>query len=461
MLDLKRHKALVYGLGATGIAVARFLSRAGAKVTAVDDRSVEELGEAANTAKDLGVEVICGFSGRTVPPGTTLVIPSPGVPPFNSALRDAEDKRIPVISEIELASCFIDVPTIAVTGTNGKTTTTELVGHIFRFWNKKVFVGGNIGTPLIAALEEEEKPDIFVVEVSSFQLLYIDSFRPRVAVVLNMGSDHLDYHGDIESYRSAKRRISENMKAGDLLVVNADDPACVSLGRSSAASVTFFSSKRTLERGIFSDGDSLVFRKDQGEEERYHLLGVRLRGRHNRENYMAAIAAARHLGCPWNVIHEALKTFEGLPHRVECLGRWKGVSFFDDSKATNVDAVAAALESFDEPVILLMGGRNKGEDFGRLAGTMKKKVKRLILFGEAGPQIDEALGDIVATEIGEKLGDAVDAAVSGAEAGDIVLLSPGCASFDEFRNYSERGDYFRNRLGDIMTRGSGLEWNVK
>lgn len=445
-LNLEGKQVLVYGLGTTGIAVAEFLAGRGARVRAVDDRPLAELSDAAALLKNRAITVECAPPQPSLPPGTELVIPSPGVPPGNPVLTEAESLNIPVMSEIELAFAFISRPLMAVTGTNGKTTTTELAGHMLKLWGKEVFLGGNLGTPLITCAGKDSGLDFLVVEVSSFQLQRVQDFRPRVAVLLNLGSDHLDYHGTLENYRAAKKRIFENMGPGDLAVLNADDPSYRELAESLAAPVIPFSSTGVLEKGIFADGQNLRFRRDGSAEEVYSLEHVKLRGRHNRENIMAAIAAVRSWECPREVVQAALESFRGLPHRVEEVGSWKGVRFFDDSKGTNVDAVVRALEAFEEPLVLLMGGRDKKEDFSRLEAPLREKVRELILFGEAGQRIGAVLGGIVSTSIEETLSAAIDGAVSKARPGEVVLLSPGCASFDEFHSYGERGDFFKNKL---------------
>ncbi len=449
-MDLVSGHTLVYGLGTTGIAVARFLADEGAQVLAVDDRPLADLHEAVRVLKGSDIEIRGNFAGGSMPPETTMVVASPGVPPANPVLREAAEKGINLISEIELAFHYLEKPIVAVTGTNGKTTTTELIGHILRQWGKKIFLGGNIGTPLVTAARRDADYDFLVVEVSSFQLLHISAFRPRVAVVLNMGSDHLDYHGSLEAYRAAKGRIMENMGPGDLVIANADDRACCEAAGKSTARVIYFSSTGSLDAGIYRAGDVLVLRGNNCPEERYPLDACKLRGRHNLENCMAAILAARECGCPRDVIVEALRTFRGLPHRVEYAGTRNGVAFYDDSKGTNVDAVIAALESFEEPVVLLLGGRSKEEGFRRLAPLVREKVRRLILFGEAAPAIEGMLGGITATTRTGGLGHALDEALKQAEAGDVVLLSPGCASFDEFRNYRERGEFFKDHVSGSL-----------
>ena len=445
-MNLMEENVLVYGLGATGIATARFLAGEGAMVLAVDDRPQSELREVEAALEQINVDVRGGFAGSSLPREISLVIPSPGVPPSNQLLHEADAKGIDVISEIELASRFIQAPIIAVTGTNGKTTTTEFIAHVLREWGKRIFVGGNIGNPLVNCAKRDNDIDFLVVEVSSFQLERIRRFHPRAAVLLNLGSDHLDYHGSLDAYHAAKGRVFENMKAGDLAVLNADDPYSAELALSIEADILYFSAKRRLERGIFADGERLIVKTSAGDEEVFPGGSVRLVGRHNLENIMAGIAIVRYFGCPESLLQEGLATFVGLPHRMEHVATRRNVTYYNDSKGTNVDAVNAALESCEQPVVLLMGGRDKGENFGRLADSIRRKVRTLVLFGEAAPVIGNALGGLVPTTMKRTLGEAVDEALASARRGDTVLLSPGCSSFDEFRDYRERGEFFRDRV---------------
>ncbi|OPL16724.1 MAG: hypothetical protein AVO39_00065 [delta proteobacterium MLS_D] len=445
-MNLLEENILVYGIGATGIAAARFLAGEGAGVLAVDDRPLSELHEAEAALGKIGVNIRGGFAGSPLPREISLVVASPGVPPSNQLLREAEAKGVDVISEIELASRFIQAPIIAVTGTNGKTTTTEFIAHILRRWGKRIFVGGNIGNPLVNCAGRDDDIDFLVVEVSSFQLQRIRYFHPRIAVLLNVGSDHLDYHGSIDAYHAAKSRVFENMKADDLAILNADDPHSSELERSIEAEVLYFSVMHRLERGIFADGERLILKTSAGEDEVFSRESIRLVGRHNLENIMAGIVAVRHCGCPAEAIREGLATFVGPPHRMEHVATREDITYYNDSKGTNADAVSAALESCERPVVLLMGGRDKGENFGRLANSIRRKVRKLVLFGEAAPVIETALGGLVAITMKRTLGEAVDEALMSARRGDTVLLSPGCSSFDEFRDYRERGEFFRDRV---------------
>lgn len=440
-MELAGKHILVIGLGATGKAAARFLARRDARVAVTDTRPAADFREwltGENGTRSVGWVSYEPSSLR----GIDLVVPSPGVPPADPVLSAALRQGVPVWSEIELAARFLRIPMIAVTGTNGKTTGVSLLGEIFRECGTEAFVGGNIGTPLVECATAEGSARYAVVEVSSFQLQYIETFRPLVSLILNVTADHTDYHGSFEAYRRAKERIFENQGPGDRVVLNADDPFLTPPLCTPAAPIRWFSTLREPEEGIFLRGDRMILRAD-GAEEDYPLDMIRIPGRHNVENVMAAVLAARACGCSREGITGAVATFRGVPHRIEFAGEKGGVSFYDDSKGTNAGAVQRALETFSRPVILLMGGRDKDGDFASLAGTVRERVKRLVLFGEAAPQIGSLLGGIVPTEDAGPLEQAVGRAFREAAPGDVVLLSPGCASFDAYADYRHRGRHFK------------------
>ncbi|PIP06563.1 MAG: UDP-N-acetylmuramoyl-L-alanine--D-glutamate ligase, partial [Syntrophobacteraceae bacterium CG23_combo_of_CG06-09_8_20_14_all_50_8] len=310
-------------------------------------------------------------------------------------------------------------------------------------------VGGNIGQPLVGFTDGTQDADYAVVEVSSFQLQWIEHFCPFVAVLLNITCDHVNYHGTFAAYRRAKKRIFENQAPFHLAVINADDPFSGALAQRITARIGYFSSRSLLERGIFSAEDELVHIPALGEREIYPLAMVRIPGRHNLENVMAAVMAARECGVSSGDIIAAVADFKGLSHRIEFAGEKKGVAFYNDSKGTNVGAVVRALESFSQPVFLLMGGRDKDGDFETLRPLLKEKVKELILFGEARDRIDSVIGGIVKTSKAATLRETIAAAYDHAAAGEVVLLSPGCASFDEFPDYRARGDFFKKMAGEL------------
>ncbi len=442
-MDLKGKKSIVIGMGKTGIAAAAFLGARGASVVAVDEKPAAEWGEAySRIAASPWLSV--GRYDASVLAGADLIVPSPGIPPRNAILAAAQAAGLPILSEIELAYRHLRVPLIAVTGTNGKTTTTTLLGEMLRAAGKKVFVGGNIGNPLIEYANSAQADDVVVAEISSFQLQWIESFRPHVALLLNITCDHIDYHGSFDAYRRIKARVFENQQSADWAIVNADDEAQKGLDAAYAARIIRFSTRRKQTEGLWLEDDAIFCRMQNGAPERYPLDMIRLPGRHNVENVMAALAAARSCGADPESIARTVSGFRGLPHRIEFAGEKNAVRFYDDSKGTNVDAVVRALETFDRPVMLLLGGRDKDSDFTVLAGSLEKKVKQVILFGEARDRIAPQIGPGVLHVKEPTLEGATRRAFLDARPGDIVLLSPGCASFDEFANYKERGNFFKD-----------------
>jgi len=448
-MKLAGRKILIFGIGRTGRAVAQFLAKEGADIIIADEKNRSSLTEELRLLGDLRDRFVPCRPWAEMLAGVTMIVPSPGVPPGHDLLKEGRRTGLAIISEIELAFRYIKKPVIAITGTNGKTTTTTLVGEMMREGGKRVFVGGNIGNPLIAHVHEKKDVDCLVVEVSSFQLQWIYSFRPAVAVLLNTSFDHVDYHSSYVDYLQMKNRLFENQQAGDLAVLNADEPSRATLAKTLVADVAWFSSTQRVDKGMFCDGDVLRYRVG-GCDEAYAIADIALPGRHNRENIMAAIIAARRFDVSPEAIRRVLRSFTGLPHRIELVGKIKGVPFYNDSKATNVDAVARALEAIDGPLVLLMGGRDKGGDYGLLKKAVTEKVRRLILFGEARQGIRRALGGLVSTEVVETLKDAIETARREMTDGDTVLLSPACSSFDEFAHYEARGDFFREAVRRLM-----------
>lgn len=446
-MDLAGKRILVIGLGKTGIATARFLAGQGARVIVTDEKPLSEW-EGTLRERGMPAEPEIGSYSPDALFGTDMVIPSPGVPPFNPILSEAVRRKIPIFSEIELAYRFLKRPMIAITGTNGKTTAATLMGEILRKSGKKVFVGGNIGEPLIGYVGERQDDDYVVVEVSSFQLQWIEYFCPFISILLNITRDHVNYHGTFAAYCQAKERIFENQTIHDLAVLNADENRFQPLSKRIAARVRYFSSSSTLQDGMFLHGNSLIYCGD-GKREEYPLGMVKIPGRHNIENVMAAVIAARECGCLPDDIIKTVEAFGGVPHRIEFVREKNGVAFYDDSKGTNVGAVMRALETFSRPVILLMGGRDKGGDFQGLTSLVKERVRELLLFGEAGEKINTQIGGIVRTVQIATLREAIEMAWRHSSGGDIVLLSPGCASFDEFSDYRARGMFFKEVVRNL------------
>jgi UDP-N-acetylmuramoylalanine--D-glutamate ligase len=431
-------QTLVLGAGRTGQAVARAFAARGVNVRLADIRPREAL---ALDGIPRGVEIRVGEDGEQLLAGMDLVVPSPGVPSGARLLAAARARGVPVRSEIEVAAALLDCPILAVTGTNGKSTTTTLVGLAFERAGRRTFTGGNLGTPLIAALERP--PEVAVVEISSFQLEWVDQFRPAVGCLLNLSPDHLDRHGSFAAYRAAKARLFAAQTPDDFAVLNREDRPTWDLAGGLAARVVSFGLE-PVPRGAFAAEGGVVLRLPDHPEERYPLVRTRLVGRHNVENILAAVAVARLGGAPPEAVQAAIDAIEPLPHRLAFVRERGGVRWFDDSKATNVGAAAKSLESFAGRVILLAGGVGKGGGYELLARAAAGKVRVVLLFGRSRDEMAIALAaDGVPVERVETLEAAVGAAAATATPGDTVLLAPACASFDMFSDYAARGRAFR------------------
>ena len=437
-LKVAGRRFLVVGAGKTGQSVAAFLARHGAQVR-VAERSSDKL---AHAAFPVGTDVCVGDDAATLLRGVDVVIPSPGVARSHVLLQRAMAQCVPVLSEIELAARFLTCPILAVTGTNGKSTTTTLLGAMLREAGMRVFVGGNLGTPLIDACAAESEYQAVVVEVSSFQLEWVYSFRPRVAVLLNLTPDHLDRYVSMAEYGRTKAALLALQRPDDIAVLNRDDPWVWEQRRNTRAAVISFG-REPVEFGAFVDGDTMIYWGPEATPRRLSLARVSLQGAHNRENMMAATTAAAIWGVSTVAIQRALESTTGLPHRLEFVRDRGGVCFYDDSKGTNVGAMEKSVDSFTGNVILLAGGYDKGGDFSVLEPLLRRRVKRLVLFGAAGPTIQSQLQQTIPSSVVPDLATAVREAAAHANAGDTVLLSPGCASFDEFTDYTARGRRFR------------------
>ena len=445
-MELKNKNILIVGLGVTGVATARFLINRGAFVTVADRKKEQELGSEELLIRDLGIKMELGAHRIETFENADLIVISPGVPHTIEPVIKAKEQGIPVIGEIELASRFIAEPIIAVTGTNGKTTTTTLLCKMLEESGLKVFVGGNIGTPLIAYVDKGEKAEIVVIEVSSFQLDTIDTFRANVAVLLNITEDHMNRYSDLNAYAKSKARIFENQRYDDTAVLNGSDPVVCSLSKDILSKKVFFSSKK--EKCVTISDESIISQENISRL----LVDFKLPGKHNMENAAAASLAALAAGGTFEGVRSALRKFKGLSHRLEHINTLNGVDFFNDSKATNVDSVAKALETFERPIVLIMGGRNKGSKFYALRDLIDKHVKKLIIIGEAKEDIMAELGSIKPVEVAATMDDAVFKAYhDAAKPGDIVLLSPACASFDMYNNYAQRGEDFCKAVAKIGT----------
>jgi UDP-N-acetylmuramoylalanine--D-glutamate ligase len=451
-MDLRNQRILVVGLARTGIAAARFLQHQGALVRATDMATEDRLAPEVTSLGEMGIALELGGHRVEAFTSADLIVVSPGVPHTIPPLATARTQGIPVIGEMELASRFIREPIVAVTGTNGKTTVTELVGAMLAASGRRVFVGGNIGTPLIGHVDSGASAEVVVAEVSSFQLDTMAGFRPAVGVLLNISDDHLDRYSGFDAYAAAKMRLFENQRQEDIAVLNGNDPA--TRGRSAAirSRKLFFNLPEAAGAGAAVTGSTLTLSLPGRDPARLSLAAFRLRGPHNAENAAAAALAALAAGAVPDAIQRVLTTFTPAPHRLETIASFDGVEYVNDSKATNVDAVRRGLECFGAPVVLIMGGVDKGGDFGLLQDPLRNRGRALVLLGGSRDRIHAALGGLVPTRVAGSMRQAVQAAREMAAAGDVVLLAPGCASFDLYANYQERGDDFRREV--LKLRGS-------
>lgn len=457
-MELSGKKIVVAGLGRTGMSVALFLKRRGAQVTLTDSSDDRELADRADSLGKMGVKVELGSHNPDAFKNAWLIVLSPGVPHTIDPVRKAVERGVPVIGEIELASKFIKEPIVAISGTNGKTTVTSLAGKMLEESGLNVFVGGNIGNPLIDYVDSKKKAEIIVAEISSFQLDTIETFRPKISVLLNITEDHLDRYEDFNAYIKSKGRIFENQEGSDISIFNASDRHLRSMAGNIRCRKIPFSDEKHLKghkeyAKILNDRiDFNIEKSSAGSNFAFegnfslYFSEIGIPGRHNIENVAAAALASLAAGGNRAGIRSALKKFKGLPHRIEHVAVIKGTEYYDDSKATTVDSVTKALEVFSRPVILIMGGRNKGSNFSLLKNTVIKHVKKLIVLGEAKTEITASLGDIVETVSAESMEESVNLAYSSAEPGDVVLLSPACSSFDMFTSYSHRGEIFRRSV---------------
>ena len=449
-MNLKDKNVLVVGLARSGAAAAAFALRQGARVTVTDLAAESEVSIAAQRMRDLGIRLELGGHREESFTTADLVVVSPGVPHTIAPLRGAAEAGVPVIGELELASRFISEPMIAVTGTNGKTTVTLLIGEMLRRSGRNVFVGGNIGTPLVGHAQTGRPADVVVVEVSSFQLDTIVHFRPDIGVLLNITEDHMDRYPGFSAYARSKQRIFENQTAGDTAVLNGADPVVRSAGARIAARRLYYGDRPVTgaedSAGAQFDGRRIVCRTGIGPEAVFDIPSARLLGRHNVENAGAACLAALAGGGSPEAIQETLNDFTVPGHRLEHTSTVDGVDYYNDSKATNVDAVVRALETFSRPVILIMGGRDKGGDFNVLKGPVARIVRKLIVMGEATQRIASALSGVVDTLTAAGMEEAVALAADAAPPDGVVLLSPGCASFDRYTDYAQRGEAFKQAV---------------
>jgi UDP-N-acetylmuramoylalanine--D-glutamate ligase len=439
-----RERVLVVGMEKSGLASVRLLSKHGAAVTATDSRPLDQLPDAAAELERLAVPFVAQSEVFLHPDYTRIVI-SPGVPADLPALEAARARGVRVIGEVELAGPFLQGRTIGITGTNGKTTTTALIGHILHQSGIPVQVGGNIGTPVTAMVETSRADQWNVLELSSFQLETIDSFHADIGVALNVTQNHLDRHHTFANYAAAKGRLFETQRPGAFAVLNADDPTCVSYAARTAASPLWFSSTRAVTPGVWLAGSEIRF-----DGELLMTAGdIPIRGRHNIENSMAAAAAARLAGASLPSIAAAIRTFQAVEHRLEFVRKLNGVDFYNDSKATSVDATLKALDAFSGGLWVILGGKDKGLDYTVLRAPLSEKAHAVLLIGAASSKIARQLSGALPLEHSETLENAVRFAYARAHPGDTVLLAPACASFDQFKSFEHRGQVFKNLVQQL------------
>ncbi len=455
-VELAGARVTIMGLARSGVAACRLLQAAGARVTVADRKEPAELASVLGDIDRDHVGITVGAGYESSLDEADLVVISPGVPSRLAPLESVRRRGVKVISELELASQFFRSPLLAITGTNGKSTTVTLIGKCLAESGKRAFVGGNLGTALSEAAVEDLRAsqagkaspfDYLVVEVSSFQLETIDRFHPWIAALLNVTVDHQDRYESLDEYVAAKQRIFENQTASDFALFNLDDDRVAGLRQKVRAKKLGFTTASTIgadmHGGTYLEGDRIVTTVTGVRQEICHRSEIRIIGHHNVENVMAATTYALLCGCPLEAIRRVLATFPGLEHALEIVRERRGVRFVNDSKGTNVDATLKALESIEQPIWLIAGGRDKGGDFSRLAQAVGRRVKRVILIGEAAPLLRQAWAGVATMTEAATLRDAVDCAAQGASQGEVVLLSPACASFDMFADYQDRGRQFK------------------
>ncbi len=453
-MELANKRVLVVGLGKSGVASALFLKAHGARVTVSDSKPQDELKEEIPVLLDNGIAVETGGHGERTFQGQDLIVVSPGVPVDAPPLVQARALGEEVIGEIELAAQFFPGTILAITGSNGKTTTTTLAGEIVVAGGFPTVVGGNIGTPAISLVEGVKHDTVAVLEVSSFQLETIQSFRPRIAVVLNVTPDHLDRHRTFAAYAAAKARIFENQQPDDFTVLNADDRTCVELAARTRAQVFWFSRKKEVKLGAFVRGGQIVFRDARREREIMPVSEIPLKGAHNVENVLAAVCIGALMGSKPEQIRKAVREFTAVEHRLEHVATVRGVEYYNDSKATNVDATIKALESFPGNIHIILGGKDKGSDYTVLNELLRTRTKRVYTIGAAAAKIESQIKGAAEIVHAETLENAIRRATESAQPGDVVLLAPACASFDQFRSYEHRGKVFKEVVAEIAAHAN-------
>jgi UDP-N-acetylmuramoylalanine--D-glutamate ligase len=450
MMELKGKKVLVVGLGKSGLAAALFLRRKGAQVTVSDVRSAESLAKEIPALLEEGIMVEAGGHGLLTFRRQDLIVVSPGVPLDTPELVQVKNFELPIIGELELATRFLKGKILAITGSNGKTTTTALAGEILKEADFPTLVAGNIGVPVVGLIDESTDDTWSVLEVSSFQLESTVEFHPAIAVILNITPDHLDRHGTFENYALAKERIFAAQNTTDCVVLNADNPRAAQAAVRSRASVHWFSLEHPVKQGAWVQDGHILYRDagDAAIEQVLPLAKIPLKGEHNVENVLAAVCAARLAEVPGEAIAKAIEKFQAVEHRLEYVATINGVEFYNDSKATNVDATAKAVAAFAGGIHLILGGKDKGSDYTALSPLLRARVRAIYTIGSAAAKIESQLRGVVSLRSCQTLANAVNAAAAEARPGEVVLLAPACSSFDQFENYEERGRVFKQLVSD-------------
>jgi len=450
-MELRKKRVLVVGLARTGVATALFCAGHSAMVTATETRGESELGDVAAKLRAAGVTLELGGHTEKTFLAQDLIVPSPGVPADDPFLRLAKSKGITVWSEIELAYRFLEGKLIGITGSNGKTTTTTLVHHILKAGAMRAYIAGNVGTPLISEVEKMDAGSVAVAELSSFQLELIEKFRPNIGALLNLTPDHLDRHKTMEAYAAAKARIFANQTELDAAILNADDPASAKHAPKKPQ-VFWFSRKKHVMQGACLQGDEIVVAHHGKAEPVMKAAEIPLAGAHNVENVLAAVIIARLAGVDSATIAKAVKSFAGVEHRLEFVADVRGVRYYNDSKATNVDATLKALDAFPGRILVILGGKDKGSDYTVLQKPLRERAILALLIGAAAEKIEKQIAGSVAIERAGTLERAVEGASLAARSGDVVLLAPACASFDQFENYEQRGRVFKELVRGLEKR---------
>ena len=451
-MDVKGKRILVVGLGKSGVASALFLQARGARVTVSDAKAEDQLRHEIPALLDQGITVESGGHGERTFRDQDLIVLSPGVPADAPQVGQARSRGVPVIGEIELASRFLKGHLVAITGSNGKTTTTTLAGEVISMGGYETLVGGNIGTPAISLVAESTADTYNVLEVSSFQLETIESFHPEIAVILNITPDHLDRHRSFRAYVAAKARIFELQRESDFAVLNAGDKTCLEVADRIRAQTRWFSRSSEVKSGAYVKGGKIFWKDEDGEQEVLPVSEVPLKGAHNLENVLAAVCVGRLVGCENHRIRRAVQEFKAVEHRLEFVANVNGVDYYNDSKATNVDATTKALESFPSGIHIILGGKDKGSDYSVLSPLLKERARRVYTIGAAAEKIASQLQGACDIVSAETLEAAVRKAAESAAAGDVVLLAPACASFDQFENYEHRGRVFKQAVAALAAR---------